>query len=175
MRSTSHIWTSRPYWRSFASTPTHHLRASYSSGHSLKAFRSSIATATSKEFLEANAPHSCGGSFSKARHRCARRPRTGFSRNFAAGTMSCSSSSPSTMAACMATFGITCAQMSGDRSEQVGGYLSMLVDRYRLIEKQLPIFAKTTGAGRAITWRITSCALACRVGESGRRSELPAG
>jgi uncharacterized protein len=33
-------------------------------------------------------------------------------------------------------------QVSGDRSEQVGGYLSMLVDRYRLIEKQLPVFAK---------------------------------
>jgi len=33
-------------------------------------------------------------------------------------------------------------QVSGDRSEQVGGYLSMLVDKYRLIEKQLPIFAK---------------------------------
>lgn len=35
-------------------------------------------------------------------------------------------------------------QVSGDRSEQVGGYLTTLVDRYRLIEKQLPIFAKPT-------------------------------
>lgn len=35
-------------------------------------------------------------------------------------------------------------QVSGDRSEQVGGYLTTLVDRYRLIEKRLPIFAKPT-------------------------------
>ena len=35
-------------------------------------------------------------------------------------------------------------QVNGDRSEQVGGYLSLLVDRYRLIEKQLPIFSKPT-------------------------------
>ena len=35
-------------------------------------------------------------------------------------------------------------QINGERSEQVGGYLSLLVDRYRLIEKQLPIFAKPT-------------------------------
>lgn len=35
-------------------------------------------------------------------------------------------------------------QVSGDRSEQVGGYLTTLIDRYRLIEKQLPIFAKPT-------------------------------
>ncbi len=33
-------------------------------------------------------------------------------------------------------------QVSGDRSEQVGGYLSMLVDKYRLIEKKLPVFAR---------------------------------
>ena len=33
-------------------------------------------------------------------------------------------------------------QVSGDRSVQVGGYLSMLADKYRLIEKQLPVFAK---------------------------------
>jgi AAA+ ATPase superfamily predicted ATPase len=35
-------------------------------------------------------------------------------------------------------------QVSGDQSEQVGGYLTTLVDRYRLIEKRLPIFAKPT-------------------------------
>ena len=35
-------------------------------------------------------------------------------------------------------------KISGDRSEQVGGYLSILMDRYRLIEKQLPVFAKPT-------------------------------
>ncbi len=33
-------------------------------------------------------------------------------------------------------------QVSGDSSEQVGGYLKVLTERYRLIEKRLPIFAK---------------------------------
>ena len=65
--------------------------------------------------------------------------------------------------------------MSGDRSEQVGGYLSMLVDRYRLIEKQLPIFAKTTARRTRYYLADNFLRLACRVGESGRRSELPAG
>ena len=33
-------------------------------------------------------------------------------------------------------------QIGGERSEQVGSYLTTLVERYRLIEKQLPVFAK---------------------------------
>ena len=32
-------------------------------------------------------------------------------------------------------------QVSGDSSQQVGGYLKVLNDRYRLIEKKLPVFA----------------------------------
>jgi len=71
---------------------------------------SSIATVTSKGCSEASEPHYCGGSFLKARRPCAPRPRTGFSRNFAADTTSCSSSSPDTMVACTATYRSTCAK-----------------------------------------------------------------
>jgi len=99
-----------PCWRSSASTPTHSLSAYYSSGRYLRAFPSSIATVTSKGCSEASEPHYCGGSFLKARRPCAPRPRTGFSRNFAADTTSCSSSSPGTMVACTATYRSTCAK-----------------------------------------------------------------
>jgi hypothetical protein len=35
-------------------------------------------------------------------------------------------------------------ETSPDTSEQVGGYLKVLIDRYRLLERRLPIFAKPT-------------------------------
>jgi hypothetical protein len=35
-------------------------------------------------------------------------------------------------------------ETSPDTSEQVGGYLKVLIDRYQLLEKRLPIFAKPT-------------------------------
>jgi hypothetical protein len=33
-------------------------------------------------------------------------------------------------------------QVSPETNEQVGGYLKILIEKYRLIEKRLPIFAK---------------------------------
>lgn len=35
-------------------------------------------------------------------------------------------------------------QVSADTKEQVGGYLKILIEKYRIIEKRLPIFAKKT-------------------------------
>lgn len=35
-------------------------------------------------------------------------------------------------------------QVSADTNEQVGGYLKILIEKYRIIEKRLPIFAKKT-------------------------------
>ena len=32
-------------------------------------------------------------------------------------------------------------QVSGESSQQVGGYLKVLSERYRLVEKKLPVFA----------------------------------
>lgn len=32
-------------------------------------------------------------------------------------------------------------KISGDRSEQIGGYLSVLINKYRLIERRLPVFS----------------------------------
>ncbi len=66
-------------------------------------------------------------------------------------------------------------KISGDRSEQVGGYLSILMDRYRLIEKQLPVFAKPTVRRTRYYLADNFLRLAGRVGEPGRRNQFPAG
>ena len=65
-------------------------------------------------------------------------------------------------------------QVSGENSQQVGGYLKVLSERYRLIEKKLPVFAPQKARRRPLLpHRQFPAGLAGGPGRSGRRDQLP--
>jgi hypothetical protein len=66
-------------------------------------------------------------------------------------------------------------QVRGDSSQQVGGYLKVLSERYRLIEKQLPVFAaeKARGGRSYLTDNFLRAWLAALAGPVAARSFRP--
>ena len=78
------------------------------------------------------------------------------SASFAAGTTRCSSSWHAVPAGHTRSWSSAIRDVSGDNTDQIGGYLKALTERYRLIERKLPVFAPLAAAAVGTTSRTTS-------------------
>ncbi len=65
-------------------------------------------------------------------------------------------------------------QVSGESSQQVGGYLKVLSERYRLVEKKLPVFAAAKARRGRYYLTDNFLRLAGGTGRPSRRTQLPA-